>query len=206
MTDTPDVIPAIICIPDLTGFTKFIIDNNIEFSRNIVPPLLKTLINSNVINLRIAEIEGDAVLFYHVGELPDPEELILQCKKFYTDFGDQLIQLKEVFADDYKKHISSGRLGLKIILHYGEISLTDIGGRIKLFGEDVITAHKLLKNSIPHSEYLLMSEKFVKFYTPEKISSLINWDVLNEGSDTYDHIGGVRYKYVSLEPLYKLIP
>jgi hypothetical protein len=200
----PDIVPALICIPDMTGFTRFMSETSIDFSRKVIPPLLQTIINSNVLGLKLSEIEGDAILFYRTGEMPTLKELVEQCKMFYVDFGHRLNLLKMQHADDYKKHISSSRLGLKIIVHYGEVSPTPIGDRIKLFGEDVITAHKLLKNSVNQNEYLLLTEKFLSNYPEEEIGSMLHWSGLEQGADEYTHIGKVGYRYIDLESLYSL--
>lgn len=186
----------------MTGFTQFMSETDIDFSRKVIPPLLQTIVNSNVLNLKLSEIEGDAVLFYRTGTLPSLQELAEQCKMFYVDFGHRLQLLKQQHADDYKKHVSSSRLGLKIIVHYGEISLSPIGDRIKLFGEDVITAHRLLKNSVPDQEYLLLTEKFLSNYSPEEIDTLFHWGQLVKFQDEYTHLGSVHYRYISLESLF----
>lgn len=199
-----DIVPALICIPDMTGFTRFMSETSIDFSRKVIPPLLQTIVNSNVIGLKLSEIEGDAVLFYRTGPLPTLKELVEQCKMFYVDFGHRLTQLKMEHADDYQKHISSSRLGLKIIVHYGEVSLNHIGDRIKLFGEDVITAHRLLKNSVEKHEYLLLTEKYLSNYSDEEIGSTLRWSELEKREDEYSHIGKIGYRYIDLESLFTL--
>lgn len=205
MKNAPDIVPALICIPDMTGFTRFMSETDIDFSRKVIPPLLQTIVNSNVLGLKLSEIEGDAVLFYRTGKLPTLKELVEQCKMFYIDFGYRLTKIKRQHADDYKKHVSSSRLGLKIIVHYGEVSLSPIGDRIKLFGEDVITAHRLLKNSVPDQEYLLLTEKFLSNYTKEEIEEVFHWGKLEGHRDEYTHIGKVTYRYISLESLFTIV-
>jgi hypothetical protein len=46
---------------------------------------------------------------------------------------------------------------LKVIVHSGRAVFNTIAGSPKISGTDVILAHRLLKNSIPSSEYLLMT-------------------------------------------------
>lgn len=197
-----EIVPALICIPDMTGFTRFMSETSIDFSRKMIPPLLQTIINSNVLGLKLSEIEGDAILFYRTGPLPSLKELVEQCKMFYVDFGYKLSQLRTEHADDFKKHVSTSRLGLKIIVHYGEISLSPISNRIKLIGEDVIIAHRLLKNSIKDHEYLLITEKFLENYNNEEAGELLHWAEVSKGQDHYDHLGTVKYRHISLESLF----
>ena len=192
--------PALMCIPDISGFTRFIAENNIEFSRKIIPPLLRKMVGSNTIDLRVGEIEGDAVVFYRYGDLPELSVLVEQCKAFYTNFNEELNVLMEQFANDFHENLSSSRLSLKIIVHAAVMMSTEIKGHTKLLGEDVVVAHKLLKNSVKDSEYILLTEKFLAHYTPSEIERVFSWSKLVNGSDDYEFIGQVKYRSIVLTP------
>ncbi len=194
--------PTLICIPDISGFTEFMSDTDIELSSIVIPSLLNKIIYANDIGLKVSEIEGDAILFYKNGELPSFKNLINQCRKFYVKFYEQIKVLKE----EHKKHNDVSNipdiLGLKIILHYGEsIGSVQIGKNIKLMGEDVIVAHRLLKNDIKKDEYLLLSESLMDNYKDEVIERNFGWGVLKDGDENYKHLGDVNYSYINLEPL-----
>jgi len=193
--------PALICIPDISGFTRFMAETNLEFSRKIIPPLLRCLVSSNTLAFNVGEIEGDAILFYRFGDLPSLLELVEQCKKFYLDFISQLESLKKEFPNDFAKYISSNKLSLKIIMHAAEMTSTHIEGMVKLIGEDVVTVHKLLKNKVPDEEYLLFTEKLLKHYEESEINNLLNWSPLKNGQDEYEFIGTVQYRYLALDSL-----
>ncbi len=47
---------------------------------------------------------------------------------------------------------------MKVIVHSGRAVFNTVGGMSQVSGTDVILAHRLLKNSVPSHEYLLMSE------------------------------------------------
>jgi len=190
--------PALICIPDITGFTRFMAETDLDFSRKIIPPLMRALVASNTLSMSVGEIEGDAILFYRFGALPTLNELAEQCKKFYADFNAQLESLKKQFPDDFAKYISSNKLSLKIVLHAAEMTSTHIEGMIKLIGEDVVVVHKLLKNSIEDAEYILFTEKLLAHYNKENVSNQLNWDTLKDGKDEYEYIGEIKYKYIPL--------
>ena len=194
--------PTLICIPDISGFTKFMSEVDIELSSLVIPLLLNKIIYSNNLGLQVSEIEGDAVLFYRTGPLPAFEDLIDQCKLFYTDFYSQLKKLKKDFKDHKHNHLIPDILGLKIILHYGEeIGAVQIGQNIKLMGEDVIIAHRLLKNDIASYEYLLLSENLINEYKESIIDQNFEWGTLKEGDDQYRHLGAINYRYIDLKPL-----
>ncbi len=192
----------LICIPDISGFTQFMSKTNIELSSEVIPALLNKVIYANQIGLKVSEIEGDAVLFFKPGELPPFKELIGQCRKFYEEFYIQLNVLHEKYKNhDEKDHIPE-MLGLKIVLHYGkQVSAVPIGKNIKLMGEDVIVAHRLLKNDIPIDEYILISQDLLSEYKENIIERNFGWGQLHDHQTNYKHIGEVNYSYINLKPL-----
>jgi len=189
---------TLICIPDISGFTRFMSDTNIELSAKVIPALLNEIIYANEVGLKVSEIEGDAVLFFKKGELPTFRDLINQCKSFFTQFYQQLDVLSKKYSDE--KGIGNvPKLGLKIILHFGEdVESVQIGNRIKLMGEDVIVAHRLLKNNINDDEYLLISDQLLNQYKDEVIERDFGWGKLQDSDERYKHIGEVNYSYVKL--------
>jgi hypothetical protein len=64
---------GLLFIPDISGFTKFVNETEIEHSRYIIEELLENIINSNQIVLTNYEIEGYAVLFYRIGKTHSPQ-------------------------------------------------------------------------------------------------------------------------------------
>ena len=197
-----EMSPTLICIPDISGFTKFMSDVDIELAAKVIPSLLNNIIYSNKIGLKVSEIEGDAVLFYRTGELPTFYDLINQMQLFYTEFYKTLDSLDHRFSHLIKEQDIPDILGLKIILHYGEsVSAVSIGSRIKLMGEDVIVAHRLLKNNVPHEEYLLISETLLNEYKDTAIYKNVIWSRSIQQEEKYKHIGEVGYSYIELKSL-----
>jgi len=190
---------ALICIPDITGFTRFMVENDIGFSKKIIPPLLRTIINSNTLNLNVSEIEGDAIVFYKFGILPTLNEITQQCLSFHTNFNEQLKQLMDKHADDFTKYTSSNKLSLKVIVHMADIRSTHIEGITKLIGEDMVVAHKLLKNSIQVPEYILLTQKLISNYTNEEIENILSRYKVSSGKDEYEYIGTINYNYITLQ-------
>ena len=81
---------GLLFIPDISGFTKFVNETEIEHSRIIIEELLENIINSNKIGLHISEVEGDAILFYRFGETPSLEEISNQVEKMFCNFQKQI--------------------------------------------------------------------------------------------------------------------
>ncbi|RXG29199.1 Protein of unknown function [Leeuwenhoekiella marinoflava DSM 3653] len=194
--------PTLICIPDISGFTQFMREANFELTSQVIPALLNEIIYANTLDLKVSEIEGDAVLFFRKGELPDLASLIKQCKTFYTDFYKRILKLHKKHKSEEDAIAIPEILGLKIILHYGEeIAMVPIGNRIKLMGEDVITAHRLLKNNIEIDEYILISEQLYKHFSPEEFKKYCDWAPLEKQAIDFEHLGTINYHYINLEPL-----
>ncbi len=194
--------PMLLCIPDISGFTEFMSETDFDLSSKIIPSLLNKIIYSNEIGLKVSEIEGDAVLFFKTGKLPELEVLINQCRTFYIEFYKQLADLREKYKKNEQAAVIPDILGLKIILHYGkEVALTKVGTSIKLFGEDLIVAHRLLKNKIRMDEYLLLTEGLTDYYKEKDLDAKFDWASLKENATEYDHVGKIKYYYINLKPL-----
>jgi hypothetical protein len=82
---------GLLFIPDISGFTKFVHESEIEHSRFIIQELLEILINANQIGLEISEIEGDAILFYKYGDPPSLQEVYKQVEKMFCAFHRHLL-------------------------------------------------------------------------------------------------------------------
>lgn len=192
---------TLVCIPDISGFTRFMSDTNIELSAKVIPALLNEIIYANEIGLKVSEIEGDAILFFRKGELPAFRDLINQCKSFFTQFYQQLDILSKKYSEEHGIDCVPA-LGLKIILHFGDnVESVQIGNRIKLMGEDVIVAHRLLKNDIEEDEYLLISESLLNQYKDEVIERNFGWGELQGEEERYKHLGEINYSYVKMKTL-----
>ncbi|MGB3143090.1 MAG: DUF2652 domain-containing protein [Maribacter sp.] len=194
--------PMLLCIPDISGFTEFMSETDFELSSKVIPALLNQIIYTNEIGLKVSEIEGDAVLFFKTGEMPSLKKLVEQCQKFYTEFYKELEELRKKYKTTDGADKIPEILGLKIILHYGkEVALTKVGNSIKLFGEDLIVAHRLLKNKIRMDEYLLITEGLTDHYKQKDLDEHFEWATLKENFTEYDHVGKIKYYYINLKPL-----
>jgi hypothetical protein len=202
MDQTQDLTPTFFCVPDITGFTKLMATADISFTKEIIPALLRKLLDNNILKMNVAEIEGDAIFFYRTGRLPNVTKVIQQCKVFYDAFSNYLESLKKVDEENYNKHLAKGQLGLKIIIHYGHINTSVIKGRTKLIGPDVIIVHKLLKNSIQDSEYILFTKDYLKRIKLDNLTSILDPKKLKKGKEVYEHIGKVKYSYIKIKMIY----
>jgi len=194
---------ALLYIPDISGFTRFVNDTEIQHSQHIIEELLEVILQSNELNLEVSEIEGDAVLFYREGGPPQPDQISEQIKNMFINFHKHLKVIERDTLCQCGACRTASKLTLKFFVHYGEIGISKIRDHTKLMGKDVILAHRLMKNNIDSNEYVLMTEDYTNHHNISKFEKHLNWSALREGKITYEHIGEVCYKYVNLASLHE---
>jgi hypothetical protein len=150
-TDQPEVQPTLLFIPDISGFTNFVNANEIQHSRHIIEELLEVLIDANEMDLQISEIEGDAILFYRQGAQPTAAEILAQVQRMYVRFHAHLRKYDTHRICQCGACSTASGLALKFVLHYGDLATKRVKEFSKLFGKDLIVAHRLMKNDISSS-------------------------------------------------------
>ncbi len=158
---------AFLYMPDISGFTQFVTETEIEHSAHIIHELLEIIITNNHLNMKVVEIEGDAVFFFRFGKSPSIKEIFEQSKSIFEKFHLHLLKFEQQRICQCGACIAANDLTLKFIIHSGIVSGYHIRRRFKLIGKDVIILHRLLKNKIPSDEYLLLTEPFFGELTDE---------------------------------------
>lgn len=172
-------------LPDISGFTKFVQTTEVEHSQHVIAELLEVLIDANTQEMRLAEIEGDALFFYKEGELPSQEKVLAQIETMFTAFHSHLKLLETNRICPCNACASAPRLQLKVVAHCGDLQFIEVKGSRKPFGQHVIEAHRLLKNSVDSENYALISKELANtielpIYYYSKIYRF------KEGIDSYD--------------------
>ena len=193
---------TLLFIPDISGFTEFVNTTEISHAQHIIEELLEVLIDANDINLKLSEIEGDALLFYRMGNAPTAAELLAQIQKMYTQFHSHLKIYEMQRICSCGACASANTLSLKFVSHYGEVAINQIKDRNKLFGKDVIVAHRLLKNDVPSSEYSLFTQALTNTFSNWMELTEVAWSDVAQLNESYD-FGNIDYSFVDLLPLKK---
>ncbi|WP_411030769.1 DUF2652 domain-containing protein [Spongiimicrobium sp. 3-5] len=176
---------SLLFIPDISGYTKFIQTTEVEHSQHVISELLEVLISANTQDLKLAEIEGDALFFYKEEEIPSQENLLAQIELMFTAFYSHLKMLEKNRICPCNACATAPDLELKIIAHCGVLQHIEVQGNRKPFGEEVIRAHRLLKNSVDSDNYALVSKDLAQTielsdYYYSKVFRFL------QGSDSYD--------------------
>jgi len=193
--------PALLFMPDISGFTQFVSETEVMHSQHIVQELLEILIDSNHLNLQVSEIEGDAIFFYKPGDKPDLKSLLQQVEKMFTRFHAHLKLYEHQRICPCGACKNAVDLSLKIIVHFGDVTGISIKEHKKLFGKDVILLHRLLKNSLNRREYVLFTEGLVNELEHHHLP---NWYMPQQASEQYD-VGEVRFYFSDLSDLHKTV-
>ena len=185
---------VVIVLADISGYTKFMVENQMSavHGQQCITYLIETLIRQIDIPLRLQEIEGDALFLY--AEDPGSDagwENVLQqvpakLMRFFDAFYEGAVLGMEATPCECAICRNSGELALKIVVHTGTAVFHRVGGFNKVSGPDVILAHRLLKNSVPEKEYLLLSEAAYS-----TVGQHIEGPFL-EATESYDGFGDVN--------------
>jgi hypothetical protein len=193
---------GLLFIPDISGFTRFVNEMEIDHSRHIIQELLEILINANQIGLEISEIEGDAILFYKYGDAPDLKTLYSQVEKMFCEFHRHIAAYEYRRLCQCKACRAAIGLSLKVVTHYGEFTGYNVKNFSKLIGKDVIVAHQLLKNEIEKHEYWLVTKDLLQDQSPQDFKQWMTWESSAKKTET----GEIPFQYTQLTPLKDEIP
>ena len=190
---------GLLFIPDISGFTRFVNETEIEHSRLVIQELLEVLVNANEMGLQISEIEGDAILFYKFGEAPALEILYKQVAKMFCDFHRSLLAYEHRRYCHCAACNATINLTLKVVTHYGEFTGYNVRQFNKLIGKDIIVAHQLLKNNIELHEYWLVTESLLQHNPPADFTEWMQWMNSAKATET----GEIPFLYTQLSQLKK---
>jgi hypothetical protein len=193
-TTDPDNI--LFFIPDISGFTKFVTETEVTHSQHIIQELLELIVDANQLGFEVSEFEGDAVLFVRPGAPPSLDEILAQARKMFVDFHSHIKQIEIKRTCTCGACSSVNNLSLKFVAHFGPAKTMQVKGHSKFIGKSIIVAHRLLKNQVPESEYLLVSEETLK-QLADATATAASFEC---GNCSYDEIGEVAYRHHSMTP------
>jgi Protein of unknown function (DUF2652) len=159
--------PVSLVLIDISGYTRFTKLHRLSalHAEKIISELLESIIKRASDPLMVHEILGDAVSFYarSDGSLAVADEIRRQVAGIFDAFRlreGELISDCSLCICEACRNV--GKLQLKAILHHGQAVFSKLREFHKISGEDVILAHRLLKNSVPIGEYILETEPFYR--------------------------------------------
>lgn len=186
-------------IADISGYTRFLTESELEHAHGIIAELLNAVIASIQAPLTVSSVQGDAVFMY--GTMPEGthgQSILESVELLYCSFASTLETMILNTSCQCNACANINALGLKIVMHCGEFIKSEIGGTVSLSGPDVILVHRLLKNTVPDAtgiaDYMLVTQACVDDL--DVASIVAGWIPHRE---EYEAIGEVQ-AYVSSLP------
>ncbi len=199
----PDATHGLLLIADLTGYTAFLRDSELEHARGTLTSLLEVLVEGTRPPLNISRLEGDAVFSYvmDTGSLLG-QTFVEVVESTYVGFRRALELMVLNTTCTCNACANIGNLDLKFFIHHGEFMLQDIGKYRELVGADVNLAHRLTKNTVVAKTGI----RAYSLYTDQAIAAL-GLDEMADGwiahSETYDDAGSVSCRIQDLHEVWE---
>ncbi|UCD68542.1 MAG: DUF2652 domain-containing protein [Betaproteobacteria bacterium] len=196
-------LDASIFIPDISGYTEFVSQTELEHSSHIINELLEVLVESNFTDLTLSEIEGDALLFYRTGAPLPLVEMTRQAVAMFSNFHNRLKIIERDSICQCGACQTASKLSLKFVVHYGAIQEMRIANFVKASGLDMIIAHRLLKNSLASDEYVLATASYLEAAADRVTTSELSWIA---ASEDYPAVGTIPFQYALLDTIRESLP
>src|SRR5581483_11699452 len=193
-----ETVNALLVIADIGGYTRFMSlhRTSLAHAQENTSRLLDAIIDAAP-DLELSGLEGDAAFLYATD--PSASEITRSLAGLATGMHrafhheqSHMEQLRVCWCDGC---VQTGRLTVKIVAHYGEAVLSTTRGHATLAGVDVILVHRMLKNSVPLAEYVLMSDAVRERVEPSLTEHATAIDEELEG------LGSERLYYVDMAAL-----
>ncbi len=185
----PVVERGFVVLGDVSGYGEFVATTELEHSREILGELLDTVCECAPGSLAIAQLEGDAVFWLCQDDAVGLVELL---KEKFVEFHRRLRFMTLATTCPCRACVAVGSLTLKFVVHRGSWVRQRVAGHDHFVGDDLVLAHRLLKNSVPSHEYILLTETALAAVAVDRAVA---------HQEHVEHHGPVRCAYLELSAL-----
>jgi uncharacterized protein YndB with AHSA1/START domain len=182
VTAARELVEGPLVIADISGYTAFIADTELEHSREILTELLEHVVGSLEAHLTVAQLEGDAVCFVGTAAAPD---LVAWIEDAYIGFHRRLRDITSGTTCPCRACSTVHTLTIKFVAHHGVYGWHRVGRVEQLVGTPVNAVHRLLKNSVPSHEYLFATAPVLDRLAAGARERFV------PHAETYDHVGEI---------------
>jgi len=136
-------------ISDITGYSKYLHESELEHARDSLTNLLNLLIQHTQSPLVLSKLEGDAVFSSApAGGFLQGQSLLDMIESTYASFRKalDLMVLNTTCTCNACRNLPN--LDLKFFVHFGSYMTQKLGDFTELVGNDVNLVHRLAKNHI----------------------------------------------------------
>lgn len=153
----------LLLIADIGGYTRFMNLHRLSLAhaQEVVARLLSAVIAAAEGAFDVAKLEGDAVFLYArvpASREPDVVRFAHSVREIRQAFLSELQDMSINRVCTCDGCVQADQLKLKFVSHLGEAAFQKVRNFVELAGVDVILVHRMLKNSVPVGEYVLMTD------------------------------------------------
>ena len=190
---------GLLLIADIGGYTEYMSTHRMSLAHAEVNTgrLLEAVIDA-ADGLELIEVEGDAAFLYRQVDAATPDALVGEVVRLSLAMHRAFHLEREYVARNLCPCAGckeAANLTLKFVAHVGEVATQQIRQRLKLVGIDVILVHRLLKNTVPMREYVLLTEDLYGSGSPALP------DTVGQVEPDLDGFGQVKAYYVAVADL-----
>jgi len=196
-------IEGYIFIADISGYTMFLTESELEHAQAILQALLEIMIENTRLPLVISRLEGDAIISYaKQNSILQGQTIIDMVESSYVAFK-RAIELMVINTSCTCNACQNMRkLDLKCVIHFGSFGLQPLPAYTELVGTDVNLIHRLTKNHVHErtglDAYLLMTQALV---------DALGLQAAAQGmislTESYEHIGEVGVFVQDMAPVWE---
>ena len=138
-----------IVIADITGYTSYLRESELEHAQEILQSLLELLIGHTKPPMVISRLAGDAVISYAIESRPvQGQAFVEMIEDTYVAFRRAINQMVLNTTCECNACANINRLDLKFFVHHGTFSIQKLDAHEELVGHDVNAIFRMTKNAV----------------------------------------------------------
>ena len=198
MTKAQEVV---LLLADLSGYTAYLAANEPERAPALAADLVETVVRQLRPTFTLEKLEGDAAFMVAPLDRLTGPTLLDAIDATTAAFRTRLRSLRQASACTCEACRRIPELGLKFVVHAGDVVTQRVAGRTELAGVDVIVAHRLLKAATPAAvgleRYALLTDACVRRLELDPVAL-----GLHGGTERFDFLGAVTVWLRDLSPAF----
>lgn len=189
-------------IADITGYTMYLNQSELEHAQDILQSLLELLIEHTRPPLVISRLAGDAVISYGLQPGFISGQVFVEIlEDTYVAFRKAINLMVLNTSCRCNACANIGGLDLKFFVHYGTFALQKLDAHSELVGADVNLIHRLLKNRVKEHTgiraYSLYTEAAVDQLGIDNIA-----ETMVPHQESYEDVGEVSTWIQDMHPIW----
>ena len=189
-------------IADITGYTQYLSETELDHAQSILSSLLNLLIQHTRPPLIISRLAGDAVISYGLeGNFIQGQTFAESIEDTYVSFRRMVELMVRNTTCPCKACRNIGSLDLKFFVHYGAFAVQKLDAHDELVGSDINLLHRLLKNNVSQAlglkAYTLYTDAAIHRLGLDHLGGLVRHE------EAYEHLGTVTVWIADMHPVWE---